>query len=107
MPGEREDPKGKLMGEIKKSRYEKAKDITVMLLTKNPNMRATEVLNYLNMYLDKKEVPSIQHISRNWVNQQKSKNITLNWIQVNNLNKKIETIKKELETIKNMINRNG
>ena len=92
------------MNKIRKRKiwYEKAKDITVMLLTKNPNMRATEVFNYLNMYLEKDEVPSIQHISRNWVNKDKP-TITLTWIQMNTINKQMAIVEKEFNTLKELI----
>ena len=77
--------------------------MTVMLLVKNPEIRATQVLEYLNMYLEKDEVPSIQHIARNWVNKDKPTN-TLTWIQMSRINKQIAIVQKEFDILKEMIN---
>ena len=86
-----------------KTNFPKAKDMTVMLLVKNPEIRATQVLEYLNMYLEKDEVPSIQHIARNWVNKDKPTN-TLTWIQMSRINKQIAIVQKEFDILKEMIN---
>ncbi len=90
------------MIKTRKSRYEKAKDLTIMLLVKNPDIRAMQVLEYLNMYLEKDEVPSIQHIARNWVNKDKPTK-TLTWIQINAINKQMAIVEKEFNTLKEML----
>ena len=87
----------------RKTKFPKAKDMTVMLLVKNPEIRATQVLEYLNMYLEKDEVPSIQHIARNWVIKDKPTN-TLTWIQMSRINKQIAIVQKEFDILKEMIN---
>ena len=90
------------MIKTRKSRYEKAKDLTIMLLVKNPDIRAMQVLEYLNMYLEKDEVPSIQHIARNRVNKDKPTK-TLTWIQINAINKQMAIVDKEFNTLKEML----
>ena len=91
------------MIKTRKSRYEKAKDLTIMLLVKNLDIRAMQVLEYLNMYLEKDEVPSIQHIARNWVNKDKPTK-TLTWIQINAINKQMAIVEREFNILKEMIN---
>ena len=60
------------------------------------------MLEYLNMYLEKDEVPSIQHIARNWVNKDKPTK-TLTWIQINAINKQMAIVEKEFNTLKEML----
>lgn len=89
-------------GRPTQERYDKARNMTVMLLTNDPTIKATKVLEYLNMYLGKGEVPSRQHISKNWVNKHKAPT-KLTWVQVENINRQIAMIEKELIILKNLI----
>jgi hypothetical protein len=86
--------------------FDKARKLTVTLLENNPNMRATQVFNYLNEMLDETEVPSLQHIARNWVNKYKPE-IILNWIQVKNITEQFSKIETEINTLKKMLNKYG
>ena len=83
--------------------FDKARKLTVILLDNNPNMTATQVYSYLNEMLGETEVPSFQHIARNWINKYKP-TTSFTWIQLKNINNQIAVVEKELSILKKMIN---
>ena len=86
--------------------FVKARQLTITLLNDNPDIRASEVLRYLNEVLDEKEVPGLQHIARNWVNKYKP-TVSYNWLHTLNIHRQIEIIEKEFSTLKELIKGDG
>tara|TARA_Y100000310_G_scaffold34689_1_gene32853 strand:+ start:2151 stop:2456 length:306 start_codon:yes stop_codon:yes gene_type:complete len=90
----------------KPTNFVKARKLTIALLDNNPDIRAAEVFRYLNKVLDEKEVPSLQHIARNWVNKYKPR-VSYNWLHTLNIHRQIKIIEKELSTLKKLIKGDG